>query len=66
MVLSFQGVKNSNDFCKLFLKAGALKNHQSVNDRSIYWFFVQKLRLDCLGEKKLPGKIKKQRSLAVC
>ena len=30
MVLSFQVVKNSNDFCKLFLKAGALKNHQSV------------------------------------
>ena len=30
MVLSFQVVKNSNDFCKLFLKAGTLKNHQSV------------------------------------
>ena len=29
MVLSFQMVKNSSDFCKLFLKTGAFKNHQS-------------------------------------
>ena len=69
MALSFQTVKNSNNFLQMvFQKAGAFKKKSlNLNDIFIYFLLVQQLRLDCLtrGEKKMPGEIKKQRSFAV-